>query len=348
MTGDHPLSLGEGNTPVTRSRHIGPQAGLRNLFFKLESVNPSGSYKDRFAAAAVGDMLAAGKTLCLSTSSGNTGSALAAYCAAARIACRIAIVETTPQGKTRQMLAHGAELHRVKGFGIEPNVTRQVFNTLQAWGAQSDAALQISAFACSPVGMSGVQSISTELSDQLDGAIAHVYVPAGGGGLTLAVARGFEDSACRPRVECVQPEGNDTIVTALNDGDTSAREVDCTTEISGLQVPSILDGHEVIGACRASGGEGHLVSDADVWAMQTRLAREEGIFCEPAGAVAVVGAVEAARRGDVAPDAVVVCLITGTGFKDERSLTAMTAEADCPLLDFASWASEMKTERARP
>ena len=77
------LTLGEGNTPVVRSRRIGPDAGLANLHFKLEPGNPTGSYKDRFAAAAVTDMISRGTRRCIATSSGNTGSALAAYCAVA-------------------------------------------------------------------------------------------------------------------------------------------------------------------------------------------------------------------------------------------------------------------------
>ena len=79
------LTLGEGGTPVVRSRRIGPSVGLKNLFFKLEITNPTGSYKDRFACTAVSDMVAQGKTECIATSSGNTGAALAAYCAVAGI-----------------------------------------------------------------------------------------------------------------------------------------------------------------------------------------------------------------------------------------------------------------------
>ena len=77
------ISLGEGNTPLVRSRKIGPEAGLKNLFFKLECCNPSGSYKDRFASSAISHMVANGQTRCIATSSGNTGASLAAYCAAA-------------------------------------------------------------------------------------------------------------------------------------------------------------------------------------------------------------------------------------------------------------------------
>src|SRR6186713_2129820 len=87
------VTLGEGNTPLVRSRRIGPAAGLPNLYFKLDFATPTGSYKDRFAAAAVSHMVASGQSRCVATSSGNTGSALAAYCAAAGIGCRIAIVE---------------------------------------------------------------------------------------------------------------------------------------------------------------------------------------------------------------------------------------------------------------
>mgnify|MGYP002701073894 FL=1 len=105
------LTLGEGETPLLHSRSIGPDAGLPNLYFKLETTNPSGSYKDRFAATAVSDMLARGKKRCVATSSGNTGAALAAYCAAAGIRCQIAVVETAPEDKLRQMLAYGLLLY---------------------------------------------------------------------------------------------------------------------------------------------------------------------------------------------------------------------------------------------
>src|ERR1700677_322743 len=108
------FGLGEGQTPLILSRRIGPSIGLRNLYFKLETVNPSGSYKDRFAAAAISLMLREGKKRCLATSSGNTGSALAAYSAAAGISCDIVTVETAPSEKLRQMAAYGARIFKVR------------------------------------------------------------------------------------------------------------------------------------------------------------------------------------------------------------------------------------------
>src|SRR5262245_39261044 len=132
---DARVTLGEGNTPLVRSRRIGPSVGLGNLFFKLEMINPTASYKDRFAAAAISHMKAAGQRRCVATSSGNTGSSLAAYCALAGIECLIAIVEGAPEGKLQQMLAYGAKLYRVRGFGVEPGIMADTFAVIEQLGS---------------------------------------------------------------------------------------------------------------------------------------------------------------------------------------------------------------------
>ena len=334
---EHQITLGEGHTPLLRSRSIGPQAGLRNLFFKLETSNPTGSFKDRFAAAAISDMITNGKQRCVATSSGNTGSALAAYCAAAGFACQIAIVETAPQGKLLQMLAYGAQLYRVEGFGIDPEITVQTFERVRQFGKSKDSSLQISAFCDSPVGMSGVQTISYELLEQAPQPPDHVFCPAGGGGLTLAIARGFEGASDETqhgssptRVHCVQPQGNDTIASALRQGKDCAQQVHCQTTVSGLQVPNVMDGNEVIAACRACGGTGYTVEDEEIFTLQARLASEEGIFCEPAAAVALAGAMRAAKLQEIRPREIAVCLVTGSAFKDPPSLERMAGNRQCP------------------
>ena len=333
------FSLGEGDTPIVRSQKIGPNAGLTNLFFKLETTNPAGSFKDRMGAAAISHMLANGQTRCVATSSGNTGSALAAYCAAAQLQCQIAIVETAPVDKLKQMLAYGADIFRIHQFGIDAEISSRAFETLQQIADRPDAAMQVSSYIYSPLGMTGVETISLELDEQRDGHIDHVFCPAGGGGLCVAVARGFARLVERgkrptsPAVHCVQPEGNNTIAGPMRDGLPRAQPVDCTTKISGLQVANVNDGHMVIEECRPTGGTGHLVSDEAVWDAQKRLAREEGIFSEPAGAVALAGALQAAAAGDIDPGAITICLVTGIGFKDEESIDRMIDDASCPLID---------------
>ena len=335
------VTLGEGNSPTIRSRRLGPSVGLQNLFFKLEITNPTGSYKDRFACAAISDMVAQGKTECIATSSGNTGAALAAYCAAAGIRCEIAIVEGAPEGKLKQMLAYGATLYRIRGFGIDARISDRVIECLRELSSSPTAQMQISAFALSPVGMSGVKTIGLELAEQGHEPWDHIFCMAGGGGLVLAVSRAYEqllESGCvrqLPHVECVQPTGNNTISGPLREGLEVAQAIQCTSKISGLQVPSVIDGNEVIAACRRNGGTGHLVSDEFIWQTQARLSREEGIFAEPAGSTAVAGALQAAADGLIDPKAYVVCLVTGSAFKDPASLDAMIRHTSAPLIDLA-------------
>lgn len=337
------VSLGEGDTPLVRSRRIGPAAGLTNLWFKIETGNPAGSFKDRMAAASISFMKAGGQTRVIGTSSGNTGSAISAYCAAAGIECHIAVVETAPESKLRQMMAYGAHVFRIRGFGLDADLSRRIFEKLAEIASRPDSSMQVSSYIYSPEAMTGVETIGHELADQaaeLGRPIDRVFCPAGGGGLCVAVARGFASLvrtgrlAESPAIDCVQPEGNNTIAGPLRDGAERAQEVVCSTRISGLQVPNINDGHLVIAECRRTGGTGQLVSDDFIWRTQGQLAREEGIFTEPAGATALAGAIQAAQAGEIPGDDFVVCLITGTGFKDESALERMLCSAACPVLEF--------------
>lgn len=320
------ITLGEGNTPLIRSRQLGSYLGLENLFFKLEMVNPSGSYKDRFAAAAIGNLVQKDIKFCIATSSGNTGAALAAYCAAAGIKCYLAIVDGAPSGKLQQMKVYGAETLTIKNFGIDAQVTNDVMNGLEATAAKYGGAVQISAFKFSPLGMAGVQTISYEIAEEFPSFSGNLFSPAGGGGLALAIAKGFErwrvdnDTFNIPKVHCVQPIGNNTISGPLRNGMVNAAAVArCTSSISGLQVPNIIDGNETVSACRATGGNGYLVTDDLVYESQQNLALKEGVFCEPAGAVALAGLVQALKNGEINKKDPVICVITGHGFKDPVS-----------------------------
>lgn len=327
------ITLGEGNTPLVRSRSIGPTLGADNLYFKLEISNPTGSYKDRFAAAAVSDLYDNKAPLCLGTSSGNTGAALAAYSAAAGLPCVLAIVDTAPDGKLRQMAAYGATLVKIRGFGGNAEHTKMFAKKLKALAEMLDTTVQMSAFCLAPIGMAGIKSISHELTSS-GVPFDHIFSPSGGGGLTLAVARGFQETEAKVAVHCVQPKGNDTIAGALRAGEDRAKSCECTTIVSGLQVATVLDGDNTLLACRSSGGTGHLVSDEEIFECQNRLAREEGIFSEPAGAAALAGAINAIKNRDIDPKSKIACLVTGSGFKDETAVSRMIGETyECPRIE---------------
>lgn len=333
------LTLGEGNTPLVRSRYIGKALGLENLFFKLENLNPSGSYKDRFAAMAVSKLVEQGVHVCLATSSGNTGAALAAYCAVADIPCIMAIVDGAPDGKLQQMQVYGASTLMIRDFGKSPAVTTEVMAGLQELAKKYGTGVQISAYCYCPEAMQGVQTIAYEIAEVLHRP-AQVFVPAGGGGLTFAIARGFakwetyKSISDRNIVHCVQPIGNDTIVSALAEGrDTAQSASESKTAISGLQVPNVLDGDEVIQACRQTGGTGFSVHDKTVFECQDLLAKKEGIYCEPAGAVALAGVLKAVESGAIDKRQPVVCIVTGHGFKDPLSVQQIAAKAESSYIE---------------
>ena len=326
--GDGPVDLGQGFTPLVRSRAVGPQAGIRDLRFKLEGLNPSGSYKDRFAGLAIGLARAAGARMVVATSSGNTGAALAAFAAAAGMGCALYVSENAPQGKLDQMLAYGASVFRVERFTIDAAESALISQALEAETRARGLELLITAYAISPVPMEGIKTLAYELHEQAQ-AISDVFLPVGGGGLHVACARGFADLLTdgalprRPRMHAVQPAGNDTVATPLRQGGAVARAVSTTTTISGLGVGYVLDGNQVMDHARATAGQGWLVDEDEIRAVQRRLAVEEGILVEPAGAVAVAGALLAARQGALRDSATVVCTLTGHGFKDPASVRAM-------------------------
>ena len=315
------VTLGEGNTPLIESVYVGPSLGLSRLFFKLENCNPSGSYKDRFVATEIARCLKIGARACFATSSGNTGSSLAAYCARYGLRCFVVVNDTTPPGKLLQMQAHHARIIRVEEFARSPEVTARVFECLNRLSKANNIPLIVSAFHFCPVGMVGVEGISHELIAQLSSGIEHVLVPLGGGGLFSAVCQGFQSQGIlRPRVHAVQPRNCSTVVAAYERGDDEIRSVGCTTRISGLGVPIDLDASLALRLLRQCNGVGLGVDDEEVFEAQGLMLAKEGIFCEPAGAAAVAGLEQAIRKRVVSKDDTVVCLVTGHGFKDPESL----------------------------
>jgi threonine synthase len=332
------VSLGEGDTPLVRSQRIGPRLGFERLFFKLEHLNPTGSFKDRFVALEIARMLEEGQQVCLATSSGNTGSALAAYAARYGRRCVIFVNEQTPEAKLSQMLAHGAQLYRVRHFGLSAGATHEVFERLQQLAVERHYRLIVSAFRYSPEGMAGVKTLAYEIAEALP-QLDHVFVPVGGGGLLAAIDQGLQEwvrigrLARMPRLHAVQPWGCAPVVQAWRRGETHVSPVDAQTEISGLAVPFDIDGSRALAAIRTSGGAGWALSDEQIWAAQAMLSREEGIYAEPAGAAALAGFLAAAREGAVDSAETIVCLVTGHGFKDLAAVRRIAASSPVPLIE---------------
>lgn len=319
------VSLGEGGTPLIRSRRL----GLPNLWLKVESANPTGSYKDRIAAVAMSRAREGGRRGWLATSSGNAGAALAAYGARAGLAGTVVVPASAPEGKLSQIRAFGPRMVTVQRFGTAADVDAGVFAALRAAATAQGLALSITAHAFDPWALDGAKTIAFEIAESLatrGRAAEHVYAPVGGGGLAAAMARGFREWAglggigAEPRLHVVQAEGCAPVVGAWRRGTDVEPVAEVTTAISGVQLADPPDGALVLAAIRRTDGGACSLPDADVYAVQARLAREEGLFVEPAGALAVAGALADADAGRLDRDAVTVCVLTGSGSKDTGAL----------------------------
>jgi len=307
------LSLGEGNTPVLSLATLAKSLGVNEISAKAEWMNPTGSYKDRIAAATIEHALQLGLRGWIGTSSGNGGASMSAYGAKAGLPGFLCIAADAPPEKVRSIVPYGATLLPMSQLGIAE------MDAIGELAAEYRLKLSVTAYRYNPEGMSGTESIGSELLNQ--GDFTHVYVPAGGGGLLVAVARGL-GGASTARLICAQPAGCDPIVRFLNGEITEPQIASCTSTISGLQLPAPPDGELAALAVRESGGWGCSVSDADAWSLQDYLASKEGIFVEPASALAAAALANDVKSGRLPSSARPVAILTGSGLKDLRRFSS--------------------------
>lgn len=343
------VTLGEGGTPLLPAvgRSLA-ELGLSSVHLKAEHQNPTGSFKDRIAAVAASLIVERRLGGAVGTSSGNGGAAMAAYGARADRPVILFTVGGIVDGKLDHILAHGASTSIVRtrpGASTSPSLAPMIARVAEEQGWL--AFLTGARFA--PEAMQGAETIADELAEQLPAA-DWVYVPVGGGGLLGSIWRGYQRAphGRRPRLVGVQPEGCPTLARAVA-GDRSPLDQPITTTVSGLQVGMLFD-YGAIDAITGSGGHVVEVSDADSWAAQRLLAREEGVFVEPAGATALAGLLADVRAGRVAPEERVVVVTTGAGHKDRAAVGRLVAENPATEVDPEDIASVLAavTATSRP
>lgn len=322
------LSLGEGDTPLVALPRLGARIGLPRLRAKLEGCNPTGSYKDRVAVATMALALGGGASGWIATSSGNAATSLAAYGARASLRGLLCVVPGAPREKVAPAVACGATVVEVRGVagpgavGTGPSA----FDVVAAAAGALGLHLAVTAHAHNPGGMRGAEGIGAEIVGS-DGAPDVVYVPTGGGGLVAAVARGLRDHGGAAAVVAAQPLGCAPIVGYLAGTLSRPAVAGCSTRVSGLQLPVPPDGHLAADRVRASGGWGTAVPDDETAAARRELAVVEGVFVEPASAVALAAARADLRAGRLDPGADVVLVLTATGLKDVGAVGPVPLES---------------------
>lgn len=307
--GAEPVTLGEGMTPLLVQRWHGLP-----VHFKLDFLNPTGSFKDRGAAVLMSMLKAAGVKAVFEDSSGNAGASLAAYAAAAGIPCRIFVPATASPGKLVQIAAYGADVVRVPGTRAD------------AAAAALAAADAGTAFYAShnwvPWFVAGMRTAAFELWEQLGWQVPDVVVtPVGYGSYLLGLYRGFQElrqagmTDRLPRLIAVQAVGCAPLAAALAAGLAAVPAVSAGDTIAeGIRCQQPVRGAALLEALRATGGTAITVGEDDIAAGVRDLARR-GLYVEPSAAVVAPALAQLAAAGALAATDTVVAILTGSGLK---------------------------------
>jgi len=313
------VSLGEGNTPLVFCPQLSKHAG-RAVFVKNEGVNPTGSFKDRGMTLAVSKATERGATALICASTGNTSASAAAYAARAGISCVVILpAGKIATGKLLQAFAYGAKIVVIDG-----NFDDALRLVLEL-GAAGDFAIVNS---INPDRIAGQKTAAFEIVDVLGDAPDFHLLPVGNAGNITAYWAGYREyhalgrSTKLPAMIGFQAGGAAPIFynRVVEKPETVA---------SAIRIGNPASWKQARAAIIESGGAIDVVSDEEILAAQTWLARHEGIFVEPASAASIAGLLkccdskEAAYAFQKIPEqSRIVCTVTGHGLKDPDVIIA--------------------------
>jgi threonine synthase len=311
VTGATPMiSLGEGDTPLVRSTTIEKDLACEALYFKLESCNPTGSFKDRGMVVAVAKAMEEGAQAIMCASTGNTSASAAAYAGRYGLRCYVIMPDkNVARGKMAQSVVYGAEIIAVDGnFDDALRLAREITS-------KHPIALVNSV---NPHRIEGQKTASFEITDALGEAPDILALPVGNAGNITAYWRGFveyhrlERTGIRPRMLGFQAAGAAPLVVG-------SPVQSPQTVATAIRIGNPASWKTAIAARDDSGGSIEAVTDDEILTAYARLAREEGIFCEPASAACVAGILKQKAAGASFAGKTIVCIITGSGLKDPET-----------------------------
>lgn len=296
------ITLLEGGTPLIPAPAVSDLVG-HPVYLKYEGVNPTGSFKDRGMTLAVSKALEAGASAVVCASTGNTSASAAAYAARAGIDCVVVLpAGKIAAGKLAQAIAHGATIVPIDGNFDD------ALSIVLSLSERFDVTLVNSV---NPYRIEAQKTAAFEVVDDLGHTPAVHALPVGNAGNITAYWKGYTELGVAPRMWGFQAAGAAPIVygEVFDDPETIATAI-------RIGNPASWDG--AVEARDASGGRIEAVTDAEILDAYRLLAREVGVFCEPASAAGVAGIVKFAES---LPDGDVVCTVTGHGLKDPDTAT---------------------------
>lgn len=310
------VSLGEGWTPLLRAERLGERLGLKELYVKDESQNPTQSFKARGMSAAVTMAKELGARKLAVPSAGNAAGALAAYASRAGLEAHIFMPKDTPRANVIECEQTGAHVTLLDGLITDcgAEVARR---------KESEGWFDVSTLK-EPYRVEGKKTLGYELAEQLDWELPDVVIyPTGGGTGLIGMWKAFDEMEAmgwiggkRPRMVTVQPTGCAPIVRAFEEGTRHAEEFqNAATVASGLRVPKAIGDFLILDALRASNGTAVAVSDEELLAAVKEIGAAEGIFTAPEGAACLPALRKLIERGEVDLNERVVIFNTGAGVK---------------------------------
>src|SRR5262245_38098134 len=310
------VSLGEGWTPLLHAKRLGKKLGLRELFIKDESQNPTQSFKARGMTAAISMARELGAKKLAVPSAGNAAGALAAYAARAGLEAFIFMPRDTPRANVIECEQTGAVVTLMDGLITDCGA--EVARRKEAEGWFDVSTLK------EPYRVEGKKTLGYELAEQLNWELPDVIIyPTGGGTGLIGMWKAFAEmermgwiGSKRPRMVMVQAAGCAPIVRAFEEGKRFADEFpNAATTASGLRVPKAIGDFLILDALRESGGTAIAVTDDELIAATREIGASEGVFCAPEGAACLPALRKLIERGEVTASDRVVLFNTGSGIK---------------------------------
>lgn len=310
------VSLGEGWTPLLHAPRLGQELGIKDLYIKDESQNPTQSFKARGMSAAVSMARELGAQKLAVPSAGNAAGALAAYAARAGLECFIFMPSDTPRANVVECEQTGA--HVTLMAGLITDCGAEIARRKEAEGWFDVSTLK------EPYRVEGKKTLGYELAEQFNWELPDVIIyPTGGGTGLIGMWKAFAEmeemgwiGPKRPRMVTVQASGCAPIVKAFENGERFAAEFpNAETVASGLRVPKAIGDFLILDAIRESKGTALAVSDAELIAATREIGAAEGVFCAPEGAACLPALRKLLAAGEVEQDERIVLFNTGAGVK---------------------------------
>jgi threonine synthase len=318
-----PLRVGQ--TPLYRADRLAAVAGLQNVWVKDDGLNPSASFKDRAGAVALVVARQRKATVIAGATTGNAGSSMACLSASVGQPCVIFLPEKAPPAKIAQLLVFGAKVIAVRGTYDQAFDLCVEVCQARGWFNRNTGA--------NPFTREGKKTCSFEIWEQLGRQVPDwVAVSTGDGNILSGIWKGWSDLKAMgliertPRLLCAQAHTSNAVSRAVWNvqragrparwSDLRIEPVQATTLADSISVDLPRDGLAAVRAVIESRGIAVTVPDEDILAAIPELARNSGVFAEPAASCAWACVRKAAREGQIKREETVVCVSTGNGLKD--------------------------------